>query len=266
MAVDRARQPVVLTHSIGQADGTRGSPGPDAIELHQAPKASVLKKLLFGIAGILGLVLAVGLGTFRLFNVPSGSNLPTLRVGEYILTWRFAYGVSARTLPLPPDSFRGRLLASNPQQGDMGVFATPKDGRTIFVKRVIGLPGDRVQMRQGRLFINGTVVPREQAGTYLTKDEFGQDKQVPKYVETLPNGSQHEIIEIQGDGGYYDNTAEYVVPQGSYFLMGDNRDNSDDSRNLDTIGYIPADNFVAKAWRILVLAGKDEQRQFKIIQ
>lgn len=204
--------------------------------------------------------------SLRVFTIPSGSDIPTLMVGDYILCWRFGYGASAASFSLPAKISRGRFFAREPQRGDMAVFLLPKDEAITFVKRVIGMPGDRVQMRDGRLYINGTTVPREPDGTFLMKDEFDRDKQVPKYIETLPNGVKYDIVEMSGDEGYYDNTDEYVVPPGHYFTLGDNRDNSDDSRDLGTVGYVPADNFIAKPWRVLFSTETTDQRLFKAIQ
>lgn len=194
--------------------------------------------------------LMVFLTSCRNFSMPSGSNMPTLLVGDIVMALPFGHGPEAGV----------------PARGDMAVFRLPRDGSTYFVKRVIGLPGDRIQMRQGRLLINGAMVQREQDGTYQVKDPYGRDVRVPKYIETLPNGVKHQVIEISGDQGYYDNTDEYAVPTGSYFVMGDNRDNSDDSRDLALVGYIPSANFVAKPWRVLFSTAGDHLRLLKIVK
>jgi signal peptidase I len=196
---------------------------------------------------------------FQPFNIPSGSLIPTLLVGDYVMVSKYSYGWSRYSVPwissvLPS----GRLWAGDgPKQGDIAVFKLPRDNSTDFIKRVIGMPGDKIQMREGRLFINNAMVPREPDGTFKIKDEFGRDKEVPKYLETLPDGVKHVVIEINGDNGYYDNTDEYVVPAGHYFMMGDNRDNSDDSRDLGEVGYVPLDNFVGKGQIIFFSVADD---------
>ncbi|MGO4336553.1 signal peptidase I [Labrys sp. KB_33_2] len=208
------------------------------------PHASRSSGLLF--AGGALLLLA----SCRNFSVPSGSNIPTLLVGDVVMVLPFGEGP----------------LVGAPARGDMAVFRLPKDRSTYFIKRVIGLPGDRIRMRDGRLFINGSRVPREPAGSYKAEMAFSVDKQVPKYRETLSNGRNYEVIEVSEDIGFYDNTDEYVVPAGHYFTMGDNRDNSDDSRDLAGVGYIPLENFVGKPWRVLFSTAKGQMRLFKIVQ
>ncbi|GLS24199.1 signal peptidase I [Labrys miyagiensis] len=217
---------------------------------------------------ILVLAAVVAAAQPRAFSIPSGSNIPTLLVGDVIMAGRFSYGVSAGSLGFPAGLFKGRLLASDPQQGDIAFFLFPHDPSVIYVKRVIGMPGDRVQMKEGRLYLNGTMVPRQEDGTYALKDMFGRKQDVPKYIETLPNGVKYDIIEIQGDVGFYDNTQEFLVPPGQYFTMGDNRDNSEDSRDMTAsgVGFVPADNFIAKAWAVLYSTSSEPGRTFKPIQ
>lgn len=217
---------------------------PDGVLYRIRPHASRLGRLL--LAGGVLLLLA----SCRNFSVPSGSNIPTLLVGDIVMVLPFGEGPATGA----------------PARGDMAVFRLPKVRSSYFIKRVIGLPGDRIQMRNGRLFINGDMVRREPAGSYKTAVEFGSEKPVPKYREILANGRTYEVIEIQGDSGYYDNTDEYVVPAGHCFVMGDNRDNSDDSRDLAAVGYIPLENFVGKPWRVLFSTAKAQMRLFKIIQ
>jgi signal peptidase I len=184
---------------------------------------------------------------FQPFNIPSGSLIPTLLIGDYIFVSKYSYGYSRYSIPFSPDLFSGRIWAAEPKRGDIAVFKTPKDNSTDYIKRVIGLPGDRIQMKEGILYINGEAVKREPAGTEDIYDPFGRAVQVPLYYETLPNGVRHLVMESDGDDGYYDNTQEYVVPPGHFFMMGDNRDNSTDSRVLNEVGYVPFENFVGKA-------------------
>jgi signal peptidase I len=217
---------------------------------------------------VLGVILVVAAASMRMFSIPSGSEIPILIPGDTVLAGRFSYGISAASFGLPASLFPGRAFASDPKQGDLAMFLFPRDNRTVYVKRVIGLPGDRVQMKDGRLFLNGAIVPRQEDGTYEVEDNFGQKVPAPRYIETLPNGVKHEIIEVNGDTGYYDNTEEFVVPAGQYFLLGDNRDNSDDSRDMTTsgVGFVPADNFISKAWAVFFSTKGDTGRMFKPIQ
>jgi len=187
---------------------------------------------------------------FQPFNIPSGSLIPTLLIGDYLFVSKYSYGYSKFSLPFAPPIFSGRILASEPKRGDIAVFKLPRDGSTDYIKRVIGLPGDRVQMVQGRLLINGQVVPREPVQKIVTRDAFGREVPVPTYKETLPGGVSHLVIERDGDSGYYDNTNVFEVPAGNYFMMGDNRDNSTDSRvspEEGGVGFVPFENFVGRA-------------------
>ncbi len=187
---------------------------------------------------------------FQPFNIPSGSLIPTLLIGDYLFVSKYSYGYSKFSVPFAPDLFAGRIWGSEPKRGDIAVFKLPSDGSTDYIKRVIGLPGDKIQMVQGRLLINGQVVPREPVQKIHTRDAFGRDVDVPTYKETLPGGVSHLIIERDGDTGYYDNTKIYEVPAGHYFMMGDNRDNSTDSRvgqNEGGVGPVPFENFVGRA-------------------
>jgi signal peptidase I len=171
---------------------------------------------------------------------------------------KYSYGWSRFSVPLVSNVLpSGRLWGTPPQRGDIAVFKLPKDNSTDFIKRVIGLPGDHVQMKNGLLFINGVMAPREPDGTFLVKDEFGRDKAVQRYIETLPNGVKHPVIEVDNDTGYYSNTPEYIVPGGHYFMMGDNRENSDDSRDLNEVGYVPFENFVGKGQIVFFSLAED---------
>jgi signal peptidase I len=187
---------------------------------------------------------------FQPFNIPSGSMIPTLLVGDYLFVSKYAYGYSSHSLPYSPPIFSGRILGTPPKRGDVVVFKLPRDGQTDYIKRVIGLPGDTIQMKEGRLYINGTIVPREPIAKAHTEDFFGRETDVPTYAETLPGGVTHTIIEIQGDTGLNDNTELFHVPPNDYFMMGDNRDNSLDSRvppDQGGVGYVPFDNLVGRA-------------------
>jgi signal peptidase I len=185
---------------------------------------------------------------FQPFNIPAGSMVPTLRVGDYFFVSKYAYGYSHFSLPFSPPLFSGRIFSSEPARGDVVVFRLPKDNSTDYVKRVVGLPGDRIQMKQGLLTINGTPVQRERLADFIGGDSCGSDPaaKVKHWRETLPNGVSHETLDCLDDG-FYDNTNVYTVPAGHFFMLGDNRDNSTDSRVLSAMGYIPLENIIGRA-------------------
>jgi signal peptidase I len=180
------------------------------------------------------------------FTIPSGSMLPTLLIGDYLFVSKFSYGYSRHALPMSPNLFEGRILGSEPDRGDVVVFKLPRDGKTDYIKRVIGLPGDRVQVSEGRLYINDQLVERESLGEVLVTRGSGYSERVTEYIETLPGGRKHKIWE-RSDNGSLDNTQVYVVPEGHFFAMGDNRDSSQDSRVLSAVGYVPMENLVGRA-------------------
>jgi signal peptidase I len=182
---------------------------------------------------------------FEPFNIPSGSMKATLLVGDYLFVSKYSYGYSHYSLPLSPPLFSGRIFGSMPARGDVVVFRLPKDDSIDYIKRVIGLPGDRIKVVDGLLHINGTPVKRERVGDFID-DENGAPERVRRWRETLPNGVTYQTLDLQDDG-LLDNTEEYLVPPGHYFMMGDNRDNSADSRVLSAVGYVPFENLIGKA-------------------
>jgi signal peptidase I len=196
---------------------------------------------------VYAMLIAVTIRTvaFEPFNIPSGSMIPTLLVGDYLFVSKFSYGYSRFSLPLSPPLFSGRIFGSVPHRGDVAVFKLPRDNSTDYIKRIIGLPGDHIQMIHGQLYINGTVVSRKPDGDYLVEGD-GPQMLLKRYIETLPGGKQHFILKASDDQPL-DNTQEYVVPPDCVFAMGDNRDNSLDSRVLNAVGYIPMENLVGKA-------------------
>lgn len=192
------------------------------------------------------LILAIIIRTFLFqpFSIPSGSMRPTLLEGDYLFVTKWAYGYSRHSLPFSPDLFSGRIWGAEPKRGEVAVFKYPPDPSMDYIKRVIGLPGDRIQMRGGQLFINGVGVPREKVGQIDDPDVTEMDRPVDVYRETLPNGVSYDTLDLT-QNGIGDDTREYVVPEGHYFMMGDNRDNSTDSRFA--VGFVPYENLVGKA-------------------
>jgi signal peptidase I len=195
------------------------------------------------------LVLALIIRTFLFqpFSIPSGSMRPTLLEGDYLFVTKWSYGFSRYSLPFSPNIFSGRVLDGVfglPERGDVAVFKFPPNPSLDYIKRVIGLPGDRIQMKGGQLFINGEAVPREQVGQINNPDITEVNRPVDVYRETLPNGVSYDTLDLTPNG-IGDETREFVVPAGHYFMMGDNRDNSTDSRF--TVGYVPEENMVGKA-------------------
>lgn len=206
----------------------------------------------------LAIALVIRTVLFQPFNIPSGSLVPTLLVGDYLFVSKYTYGYSKHSLPFSPPLFSGRIFASQPKRGDIAVFKLPKDNSTDYIKRVIGMPGDRIQMIDGVLHINNEPVKRERISDYVSADAWGRSSAVPRYRETLPGGVTHIVIERDGDRGYWDNTVVYRVPEGHYFMMGDNRDNSTDSRDLQGVGYVPFENFVGRAEVIFFSIGEGD--------
>jgi signal peptidase I len=204
------------------------------------------------------LLIALGIQTllFQSFNIPSGSMKATLLIGDYLFVSKYSYGYSHYSLPLSPPLFSGRIFGSTPERGDVVVFRLPKDDSTDYIKRVIGLPGDRIRVVDGLLYINGTAVKRERVDDFID-DENGSSERVRRWRETLPNGVTYQTLDLQDDG-LLDNTDEYLVPPGHYFMMGDNRDNSADSRVLSAVGYVPFENLVGKAQIIFFSIGDGE--------
>jgi signal peptidase I len=235
---------------------------------------------------------------FQPFNIPSGSLIPTLLIGDFLFVSKYSYGYSHYSLPelldptaevvpgsrdlelwfvripsvatvmetlhIPPLALHGRILASQPKRGDIIVFKLPSDGHTDYIKRLIGLPGDKIQMIKDRLYINGVMVERTPLPPYDLTEGTDQPAEVTRYEETLPGGVKHQIIQLHGDTGDLADTGVFEVPPGHYFMMGDNRDNSSDSRDpAGGVGYVPFENLIGRAEVIFFsIKGGDPAWQF----
>jgi signal peptidase I len=200
---------------------------------------------------------------FQPFNTPSGSLKPTLLVGDYFFASKFSYGYTRYSFPFsPPLAFISeRIFASEPEHGDVVVFRLPKDPSTDYVKRVVGRPGERIQMINGVLHINGIAVRRERIEDFVDTEDNGRQVRIKQWRETLPNGVSHPTLDLI-DNGFYDNTKEYRVPAGHYFVMGDNRDNSTDSRVEAAVGYVPAENLIGRVQIIWLSMGEGGRIRF----
>ncbi|HEV2900482.1 MAG TPA: signal peptidase I [Pseudaminobacter sp.] len=207
-------------------------------------KSGGLSETVSVIVQALILALVIRTFLFQPFSIPSGSMRPTLLEGDYLFVTKWAYGYSRHSLPFSPNLFSGRIFGSAPERGDVAVFKYPPNPSLDYIKRVIGLPGDRIQMREGQLFIDGEAVPREKVGQIDNPDITEVSGPVDVYREVLPNGVAYDTLDLT-PRGIGDDTREFVVPEGHYFMMGDNRDNSTDSRF--TVGFVPEENLVGRA-------------------
>jgi signal peptidase I len=246
--------------------------GDEARVRHERRTADLLQSLKEGTKTIVGAILiALFLRSFGIepFNIPSESMLPRLLVGDYLFVSKWPYGYSRYSLPLGLPLFEGRLMENPVERGDIVVFKSPRDNRTDFIKRIVGLPGDQIQMVSGVLTINGKAVPKQRLADFVVdvtpntdcEERFlrpsfratgAQGQPVcryPAYEETLPNGRSYVVLD-QLRGSPTDDTGMYIVPEGHYFAMGDNRDDSADSRLSVAeggVGFIPAENLVGRA-------------------
>jgi signal peptidase I len=227
-----------------KADSAQGAKGSGAA----AEFVEVVKTVAYAL--LIALFLRVIF--FQPFTIPSASMEPTLLEGDYIITSKYSYGWSKHSIPLSPPLFSGRIMERTPTRGDIIVFKLPADNKTDYIKRLIGLPGDRVQMKDGVLYINGKMVPKALLGPALPTGGVGYEMGGQRYLETLPNG--REIVTYDfGPGMDLDTTPVFVVPEGHYFFMGDSRDNSADSRQPGSgVGFVPAENLEGKAQIILL--------------
>ncbi len=205
---------------------------------------------------------------FQPFWIPSGSMKPTLLIGDFLFVNKMAYGYSRYSCPFAMCPFSGRILAREPKRGDVVVFVHPTN-HTDYIKRLIGLPGDEIQMIDGILYINGEVLPQQDAGVFSEPNApqgpmrslprcmnrpvpAGGDCEKEEAIETLPGGKEHAVLNI--DDSFGDTTPVFTVPQGEFFFMGDNRDNSMDSRfprSAGGVGFVPFENLVGRADRVI---------------
>jgi signal peptidase I len=207
---------------------------------------------------------------FQPFWIPSASMKNTLLIGDFLFVNKMAYGYSRYSCPFALCPISGRILGSAPERGDVVVFRHPTKG-VDYIKRLIGLPGDTVQMKDGLLYINGAVAPQEPAGTFseiveqqgpqgglprCASDErkLGETCTWPRATETLPNGVSHDVLNIEDGARLADNSDVFTVPEGTYFFMGDNRDDSVDSRfpvNIGGVGFVPEEYLIGRADRVI---------------
>ena len=186
---------------------------------------------------------------FEPFFIPSGSMKPNLLIGDYVIVTKYSYGYSRYSFPFSPDLFSGRIFYESeqkkPQRGDVVVFRFPPEPSINYIKRIIGLPGDSIQMRDGVLYVNNKKIEKIADGEFIDGDSDSPSIAIKKFSEIISDNKKITTLDIATTP--QDNTGIYEVPQGYYFMMGDNRDNSQDSRFLDQVGFVPEENLVGKA-------------------
>ena len=205
--------------------------------------AETVKTVIYAV----GIALVVRTFFYEPFNIPSGSMIPTLLVGDYLFVSKYTYGYSRHSLPfgMPVIPGPGRAWSSVPERGDVAVFKLPTDNRTDYIKRIVGLPGDTIQLKESVLHINGEPIQRQRIEDAVYT-ENGVVRRAVRFRETLPNGRSHNVIEYT-ENAPQDTTSKFTIPPNHYFAMGDNRDRSRDSRFLDEVGMIPVENLVGRA-------------------
>ena len=228
-------------NAMDQAEGTEPLPPPTLVEKASEGLDDLIRT--FFIAALIAL--GVRAFAFEPFNIPSSSMVPNLLIGDYLFVSKYTYGYSSLSTLYGLVPLKGRVFGQAPQRGDVAVFKLPSDNRTDYIKRIVGLPGDKIQVRDGLLYVNGVAVSRKKlepqvAEAYVTPDSGSSD-----YVETFSDGTAH-VIREEGDEMPLDNTSVFEVPSRHYFAMGDNRDNSQDSRT-PMVAFIPEDNLVGRA-------------------
>ena len=207
-----------------------------------------IKKIINNIKSIiLAIFIALLIRSFiaEPFNIPSGSMKPNLLVGDFIFVSKWSYGYSKHSLPFSFPIIPDKFFSKIPNRGDVVVFKTPQDNRTDYIKRIIGLPGDKIKITNGAIIINDDLIMKKKIDDFIDFDKQGNTKRIRKYKEYFFN-NEIEVLDIT-DNGIVDNTPLFTVPEGHFFVLGDNRDNSQDSRFLNVVGYIPFENLVGKA-------------------
>ncbi|MDH5796492.1 MAG: signal peptidase I [Anaplasmataceae bacterium] len=219
-------------------------------------KSSFLKSLITTLLIVFAFRTLVG----EPFHIPSSSMLPNLMAGDYILVSKSSYGYSKYSMFFPlPDYIKGRLFAKLPARGDVVVFRNPKNDKINFIKRVIGLPGDKIKVIGGVVYINNNPIERLQLDNYIANI----NSNITQYKEVLESKKSYQVIHEYNDDVSVSNTGIYTVPENNLFVMGDNRDNSMDSRFLDDVGYIPVENLVGQAKMILLSFGFNSDDFFR---
>jgi len=200
---------------------------------------------------------------FQPFTIPSGSMEPTVLPGDYVIIEKFSYGYSRFSLPLGPPLFHGRIFERTPKRGDIVVFKLPRDNHTDYIKRLIGLPGDRIEIVDGVVFVNGRPIANKRIGSATVPGPYGLPQPAERVRETMPGGKSYVTYHFDG-AAEMENTGVYIVPPHSYFFMGDNRDNSSDSRYPTElgVGYVPEENLVGKA-ALVAFSWNDKVSLFK---
>lgn len=242
---------------------------PDGQNPDEAPAPAKEKSFSWFLVKLAIVVLMIRSFVFAPFSIPSESMLPRLMIGDYLVVAKWPYGFSRYSIPLSPPLWSGRFLPVQPERGDVVVFKAPPNQKQDYIKRVIGLPGDLIEMRGGQLFINGVGVAKRRIADFVepltlnsacrkadaarfreTASDGSQRCSYPRYVETLPNGRSYQVLDL--GSAIADDTEVFPVPVGHVFLMGDNRDRSADSRFPASegagIGIVPQDNLVGRAW------------------
>ncbi|PCI88679.1 MAG: signal peptidase I [Hyphomicrobiales bacterium] len=186
---------------------------------------------------------------FGLVVIPSASMVPTLLIGDYLYVTKYAYGYSKHSFPFSAAPFSGRIFGTEPKLGDIVVFRGA-DKKTDYIKRLVGLPGDKIQMIEGTLHINGRSVPKVKIADFVETDKYGNKKTQQRNLETLPNGVKHNTLDYGSTRA--DNTNVFEIPSGHYFMMGDSRDNSNDSRFQDSVRMVAFEDIVGRADFVLL--------------
>ena len=230
---------------FGGSEGVEGDAMPEKVQMTASEEAWDLAKTVF-FAVAIALVLRIII--FQPFNIPSGSMKPNLLVGDFLIVSKPTFGYSRASLvyPLTRLPMEGRIFSGKPDRGDIVVFKNRKDGNKDYIKRVIGLPGDQINVVAGRVYINGEVVPKK----FLGNNGDCDGNPGPLFEEILDNGVSYVVQECSGEQGGLDNVGPFQVPADHFFMMGDNRDRSQDSRAYAQVGYIHVDDIVGRAERL----------------